>query len=935
MAASKTTLDNILWQRSLQLRDRQEYWEESVEGRRMLESRRSLPAFKQRDSVLTAISQNQVIVISGETGCGKTTQIPQFILESEIAANRGAFCSIICTQPRRISAMSVSERVAYERGEQLGESVGYKVRLEGVRGRDTRLLFCTTGILLRRLLVDRNLRGVTHVVVDEIHERGMNEDFLLIILKDLISRRPELKLVLMSATLDAELFSSYFGGAGVIHIPGFTYPIRSHFLEDVLEMTGYRVTPFNQTDDYGQERMWKMNKHIPRKRKSQIASVVEDALTAADFKEFSPETQESLSCWNPDCIGFNLIEFLLCYICENESPGGILVFMTGWDDISSLKEKLQIHPIFGNPDRVMLLACHGSMASYEQRLIFEEPANGVRKIVLATNIAETSITINDVTFVIDCGKAKETSYDALNNTPCLLPSWISKVSAQQRRGRAGRVQPGQCYHLYPKCVYDAFSEYQLPEILRTPLQSLCLQIKILTLGSISEFLSRALQSPELLAVQKAIEYLKIIGALDENEHLTTLGRYLSKLPMEPKLGKMLILGAILGCLDPILTVAAGLSVRDPFLTPLDKKDLAEAAKSQFSRDHSDHLALVRAYEGWKKAEEESAVYDYCWKNFLSVQSMRAIDSLRKEFFSLLKDTGLIDGSPATCNSGRNDQNLTRAVICYGLYPGICSVVHNERSFSLKTMEDGQVLLYSNSVNARETKIPYPWLVFNEKIKVNSVFLRDSTAVSDSALILFGGSISKGDTGGHLKMLGGYLEFFMKPAVAEMYQTLKKELDELIQSKLLNPKMDMQVYRELLSAIRSLFSEDGCDGRFVFARQVLRPIETSVVSKQATLVSRTESGPGGDNSKSQLQTILTRAGKAAPMYKTKQLKNNKFQTTVEFNETQIMGQPCSNKKSAEKDAAAEAIQWLMGGAKESHDHVNHMSKLLKKSKKDHR
>ncbi|XP_010424847.1 PREDICTED: DExH-box ATP-dependent RNA helicase DExH5, mitochondrial isoform X2 [Camelina sativa] len=934
MPASKNTLDKILWRRSLQLRDRQEYWEASVEGRRMVKSRRSLPASKQRDSVLTAISQNQVIVISGETGCGKTTQIPQFILESEIEANRGAFCSIICTQPRRISAMSVSERVAYERGEQLGESVGYKVRLEGVRGRDTRLLFCTTGILLRRLLVDRNLRGVTHVIVDEIHERGMNEDFLLIILKELLSRRPELKLVLMSATLDAELFSSYFGGAGVIHIPGFTYPVRSHFLEDILEMTRYRLTPYNQIDDYGQERMWKMNKQIPKKRKSQIAFVVEDALGAADFKEFSPETQESLSCWNPDCIGFNLIEFLLCDICENEGPGGILVFMTGWDDISSLKEKLQIHPIFGNPDRVMLLACHGSMASFEQRLIFEEPASGVRKIILATNIAETSITINDVAFVIDCGKAKETSYDALNNTPCLLPSWISKVSAQQRRGRAGRVRPGQCYHLYPKCVYEAFTEYQLPEILRTPLQSLCLQIKSLNLGSISEFLSRALQSPELLAVQKAIEYLKIIGALDENEYLTTLGRYLSKLPMEPKLGKMLILGAILGCLDPILTVVAGLSVRDPFLTPQDKKDLAEAAKFQFSRDHSDHLALVRAYEGWRNAEEESAVYDYCWKNFLSIQSLRAIDSLRKEFFSLLKDTGLIDGNKSICNSEGNDANLTRAVICYGMYPGICSVVHNERSFSLKTMEDGQVLLYSNSVNARETKIPYPWLVFNEKIKVNSVFLRDSTAVSDSTLILFGGSISKGDIDGHLKMLGGYLEFFMKPAVAEICQTLKKELDELIQNKLLNPKMDVQAHRELLSAIRLLVSGDGCDGRFVFGRQIRRPLETSALSTKPTLLSRTESGPGGDNSKSQLQTVLTRAGYAAPIYKTKQLMNNKFQTTVEFNETQIIGQPCSNKKSAEKDAAAEAIQWLRGGAKESHEQVNHMSKLLKKSKTDH-
>lgn len=939
LAVSRSVIEKIVWRRSLQLRNQQQAWQESPEGRKMLKFRGSLPASKEKDALLTAISGNQVVIISGETGCGKTTQIPQFILESEIESVHGAVCSIICTQPRRISAMSVSERVAAERGEKLGESVGYKVRLEGMKGKDTCLLFCTTGILLRRLLVDRNLKGVTHVIVDEIHERGMNEDFLLIVLKDLLPRRPELRLILMSATLDAELFSSYFDGAPVVHIPGFTYPIRTYFLENILEMTGYRLTPYNQVDDYGQEKMWKMNKQAPRKRKSQLASVVEDALRATDFKDYSPQTQESLSCWNPDCIGFNLIENLLCYICENECPGAVLVFMTGWDDISSLKDKLQAHPILGDSDQVLLLTCHGSMASAEQRLIFDKPRDGVRKIVLATNIAETSITINDVVFVVDCGKAKETSYDALNNTPCLLPSWISKVSAQQRRGRAGRVQPGKCYHLYPRCVYDAFADYQLPEILRTPLQSLCLQIKSLKLGSISEFLSRALQSPELLAVQNAIEYLKIIGALDENENLTVLGRHLTMLPMEPKLGKMLILGAVFNCLDPILTIVAGLSVRDPFLTPLDKKDLAEAAKAQFSHDYSDHLALVRAYEGWKDAEKDQIGYEYCWKNFLSAQSMKAIDSLRKEFFSLLKDTDLVDGNMATYNAWSYDEHLIRAVICCGLYPGICSVVQNEKSFSLKTMEDGQVLLHSNSVNARECKIPYPWLVFNEKIKVNSVFLRDSTAVSDSVLLLFGGDILRGDGDGHLKMLGGYLEFFMKPAIAEMYQSLRRELDELIQNKLLNPRMGIHMYHELLSAVRLLISEDQCDGRFVFShqvgRQVVKPSKTSVTVMPKALVSRTESGPGGDNSKSQLQTLLTRAGYAAPTYKTKQLKNNQFRSTVEFNGMQIMGQPCNNKKFAEKDAAAEALQLLMGGTQSGHEYIDHMSMLLKKSKKDHK
>ncbi|XVE58736.1 hypothetical protein DITRI_Ditri04bG0193000 [Diplodiscus trichospermus] len=925
---NSVVMERILCRRSLHLRNKQQDWQESPEGQTMLEFRRSLPAYEERDALLNAISQNQVVVVSGETGCGKTTQLPQYILESEIEAARGASCSIICTQPRRISAMAVSERVAAERGEKLGESVGYKVRLEGMKGRDTRLLFCTTGVLLRRLLVDRDLRGVSHVIVDEIHERGMNEDFLLIVLKDLLPRRPELRLILMSATLNAELFSSYFGGAPKIHIPGFTYPVREHFLENILEMTGYRLTPYNQIDDYGQEKMWKMQKQAQsfKKRKSQLTSAVEDALEIADFPGYSLRTRESLSCWNPDSIGFNLIEHVLCHIVKKERPGAVLVFMTGWDDINSLKDQLQAHSLLGDPSKVLLLACHGSMPSSEQRLIFEKPEDGVRKIVLATNMAETSITINDVVFVVDCGKAKETSYDALNNTPCLLPSWISKAAARQRRGRAGRVQPGECYRLYPECVYDTFADYQLPELLRTPLQSLCLQIKSLELGGITEFLSRALQPPELLSVQNAVEYLKIIGALDENENLTVLGRHLSMLPVEPKLGKMLILGAIFNCLDPIMTVVAGLSVRDPFLMPFDKKDLAELAKAQFSgQEYSDHIALVRAYEGWKEAEREQSGYEYCWKNFLSAQTLKAIDSLRKQFFYLLKDTGLVDQNIENCNKWSHDEHLIRAVISAGLFPGICSVVNKEKSIALKTMEDGQVLLHSNSVNAGVPKIPYPWLIFNEKVKVNAVFLRDSTGVSDSILLLFGGNISRGGLDGHLKMLGGYLEFFLKPALADTYLSLKRELEELIQKKLLNPTLDLQSSNELLSAVRLLVSEDQCEGKFVFGRQV-------PVSSKKTATVKTGATVGGDNSKSQLQTVLARAGHGAPTYRTKQLKNNQFRSTVIFNGLDFTGQPCSSKKLAEKDAAAQALLWLRGEHHSSSRDIEHASLLLKKSKK---
>ncbi|KAI3963933.1 hypothetical protein MKW92_028478, partial [Papaver armeniacum] len=364
--STSAVMEKIIKRRSLHLRSQQQAWQESEEGQKMQAFRKNLPAYKERDALLTTISQNQVVVVSGETGCGKTTQIPQYILESEIESGHGALCSVICTQPRRISAMAVSERVAAERGEKIGESVGYKVRLEGIKSRDTRLLFCTTGILLRRLLVDRNLKGVTHVIVDEIHERGMNEDFLLIVLKDLLPRRPELRLILMSATLNAELFSSYFGGAPMLQIPGFTYPVQTHFLEDVLDMTGYKLTPYNQVDDYGQDKTWKTQKQGVRKRKSRIAFVVEDALEAANFKEYTPQTRDSLSCWNPDLIGFNLIENILCHICQKERPGAVLVFMTGWDDINALKDQLQAHPLLGDQSKVLILTCHGSMASSDQ-----------------------------------------------------------------------------------------------------------------------------------------------------------------------------------------------------------------------------------------------------------------------------------------------------------------------------------------------------------------------------------------------------------------------------------------------------------------------------------------------------------------------------------------------------------------------------------------
>ncbi|KAL9244405.1 hypothetical protein vseg_018185 [Gypsophila vaccaria] len=933
-----SVMEKVLQRRSLRLRNMQRTWQESPEGRKMLEFRKSLPAYSEKDKLLQAIAKNQVIVISGETGCGKTTQLPQYILESEIESGRGAFCNIICTQPRRISAMSVAERVSAERGEPLGESIGYKVRLEGMKGKNTHLLFCTSGILLRRLLSDRNLNGVTHVFVDEIHERGMNEDFLLIVLKDLLPRRRDLRLILMSATLNAELFSSYYGGSPMIHIPGFTHTVRPHFLEDVLEITGYKLTSFNQIDDYGQEKVWKTQKQLaPRKKKNQITTLVEDALKTSSFENYSPRARDSLSSWFPDSIGFNLIEAVLCHICRKERAGAVLVFMTGWEDISCLREQVKAHPLLGDPNRVLVLTCHGSMATSEQRLIFERPTPNVRKIVLATNMAEASITINDVVFVVDCGKAKETTYDALNNTPCLLPSWISKASARQRRGRAGRVQPGECYHLYPRCVYEAFADYQLPELLRTPLNSLCLQIKSLQIESIAQFLSSALQPPEPLTVQNAIGFLKMIGALDEDEHLTNLGKYLAMLPVDPKLGKMLIMGAIFRCFDPVLTIVAGLSVKDPFLLPQDKKDLAGIAKARFSaKDYSDHMALVRAYEGWKDAEREGSAYEYCWRNFLSSQTLQAIHSIRKQFSFILKDAGIIDDDVSSNNTLSHNQSLVRAVICSGLFPGIASVVQRETSMSFKTKDDGQVLIYANSVNARYQTIPYPWLVFGEKVKVNTVFIRDSTAVSDSILILFGGALSCGAQPGHLKMLDGYVEFFVDPNMAECYCKLKEELDKLLQRKLEDPTIDiLQEGKYLMFAVQELISGDQCEGRFVFGRESRKPKDPAD--------NNDKSSKDGANPKSLLQTLLMRAGHSPPKYKVKHLKTNDFRALVEFKGMQFVGKPQRNKQLAERDAALEALAWLTHTDVKGQDDDNssppdvtdNMLKLLGKRRKSKR
>lgn len=788
-AVSKLEIDTAKEGLSVELKQKHEKMKGSNSVKMMQAFREKLPAFKMKSEFLKAVADNQVLVVSGETGCGKTTQLPQCILEEEISSLRGADCNIICTQPRRISAISVAARISSERGESLGETVGYQIRLEAKRSAQTRLLFCTTGVLLRQLVQDPDLTGVSQLLVDEIHERGMNEDFLLIILHDLLPRRPDLRLILMSATINADLFSKYFGNAPTIHIPGFTFPVAELFLEDLLEKTRYNIK--SEFDNFHGNP--KRRKRQQDSKKDPLMELFEDTDIDLHYKNYSTYTRRSLEAWSGSQLDLGLVEATIEHICRHEGEGAILVFLTGWDDISNLLDKVKGNNFLGDPRKNLVLPLHGSMPTINQREIFDQPPSNMRKIVLATNIAESSITIDDVVYVIDCGKAKETSYDALNKLACLLPSWISKASAHQRRGRAGRVRPGVCYRLYPKMIHEAMLQFQLPEILRTPLQELCLNIKSLQLGKIGSFLSKALQPPDPLSVQNAVELLKTIGALDDMEELTPLGRHLCKLPLDPNIGKMLLMGSIFQCLNPALTIAAALAHRDPFVLPINRKEEANAAKRSFAGDScSDHIALLNAFEGWKDAKCSGKERDFCWENFLSPITLQMMDDMRNQFLDLLSDIGFVDKSKGAIayNQYSNDLEMVCAILCAGLYPNVLQCKRRGKRTAFYTKEVGKVDIHPASVNAGVHLFPLPYMVYSEKVKTASIFVRDSTNISDYSLLLFGGNLIPSETGEGIEMLGGYLHFSASKSVLELIRKLRSELDKLLKRKIEEPGLDI-------------------------------------------------------------------------------------------------------------------------------------------------
>ncbi|XP_006215622.1 putative ATP-dependent RNA helicase DHX57 [Vicugna pacos] len=831
----------------------------------ILQERQSLPAWEERENILELLSKHQVLVVSGMTGCGKTTQIPQFILDDSLNGPPEKVANIICTQPRRISAVSVAERVAKERAERVGLTVGYQIRLESVKSSATRLLYCTTGVLLRRLEGDTALQGVTHIIVDEVHERTEESDFLLLVLKDIVLQRPTLQVILMSATLNAELFSEYFNSCPVITIPGRTFPVDQYFLEDAIAMTRYVLqdgSPYTRS-------MKQMSKEKLKARRSRTAfeeveedlrlslhlqdqDSVKDAVPdqQLDFKQLlarykgvSKSVIKTMSIMDFEKVNLELIEALLEWIVDGKHsypPGAILVFLPGLAEIKMLYEQLQSNALFNNrrSHRCVVHPLHSSLSSEEQQAVFVKPPVGVTKIIISTNIAETSITIDDVVYVIDSGKMKEKRYDASKGMESLEDTFVSQANALQRKGRAGRVASGVCFHLFTSHHFShQLLKQQLPEIQRVPLEQLCLRIKILEMFSthnLQSVFSRLIEPPHADSLRASKIRLRDLGALTPDEKLTPLGYHLASLPVDVRIGKLMLFGSIFRCLDPALTIAASLAFKSPFVSPWDKKEEANQKKLEFAFANSDYLALLRAYKGWQLSTKEGmrASYNYCRQNFLSGRVLQEMASLKRQFTELLSDIGfvkeglrareiekraqgggdgILDATGEEANSNAENPKLISAMLCAALYPNVVQVKSPEGKFQktstgavrmqpksdeLKfvTKNDGYVHIHPSSVNYQVRHFDSPYLVYHEKIKTSRVFIRDCSMVSVYPLVLFGGGqvhvqLQRGEF--VVSLDDGWIRFAAAShQVAELVKELRCELDQLLQDKIKNPSIDL-------------------------------------------------------------------------------------------------------------------------------------------------
>ncbi|XP_047164207.1 DExH-box ATP-dependent RNA helicase DExH7, chloroplastic isoform X2 [Vigna umbellata] len=873
---------NIKEMESADLRQMQHIKMRTPRYQEMLNLRATLPIAGLKGDILQLMKEHDVLVVCGETGSGKTTQVPQFILDDMIESGHGGYCNIICTQPRRIAAISVAERVADERCEPSpgshGSLIGYQVRLDSARNEKTRLLFCTTGIVLRKLMGDQSLSGITHIIVDEVHERSLLGDFLLIVLKNLIEKQSskgfrKLKIILMSATVDSSLFSRYFSNCPVVTAEGRTHPVTTYFLEDIYDKIEYRLTSDSAaslTHGTFPRRQRDIVKNS-RGRKNVVLSAWGDESLLSEvqvnpyfvpscYELYSEQTQQNMKRLNEDVIDYELLEDLICFIDETCSEGAILVFLPGMSEINYLHDNLVASSQFGGPSSEWIIPLHSTVASSEQKRVFLRPPGNIRKVVIATNIAETSITIDDVIYVIDCGKHKENRYNPQKKLSSMVEDWISQANAMQRRGRAGRVKPGICFCLYTRHRFEKLMRpYQVPEMLRMPLVELCLQIKLLSFGYIKPFLLEALEPPKVEAMDSAISLLYEVGALEGDEELTPLGHHLAKLPVDVLIGKMLLYGAIFGCLSPILSIAAFLSYKSPFVYPKDERQNVERAKLTLLNDkidgpgntndidrQSDHLLMMTAYKRWQRILTEKgakAAQKFCSSVFLNSSVMFMIREMRMQFGTLLADIGLItlpkdyqkhgkkigsldnwlSDASQPFNIHAHHLSVLKAILCAGLYPNVAAGEQGIVAAALSSIKqssssansrhtvwfDGrrEVHIHPSSINSNSKVFQYPFLVFLEKVETNKVFLRDSTVISPYSILLFGGSINVQHQTGQV-IIDGWLKLTAPAQVAVLFKELRLALHSIMKELIRKPENATGLNNEIIKSIITLLLEEG-------------------------------------------------------------------------------------------------------------------------------
>jgi len=563
------------------------------------QKRKTLPVYQCRDELLQIIRENNVIVIVGETGSGKTTQLTQYLHESGFTKNG----KIGCTQPRRVAAMSVAKRVSEEIGCKLGSTVGYSIRFEDVTSDETLIKYMTDGVLLRESLHDPDLDQYSAIIMDEAHERSLNTDVLFGILRKVIAKRRDLKLIVTSATMDSTKFSNFFGNVPVYTIPGRTFPV------DVL----YTRAP------------------------------------VSDYIEASVKQALSIHLMTP-------------------TDGDILIFMTGQEDIEvtcyvleerfrnaiaenegdkSIEDKMNLH----------ILPIYSMLPSELQARIFERSAPGHRKCIVATNIAETSLTVDGIYYVIDSGFCKLKVFNPKVGMDALQVYPESQAGAKQRAGRAGRTGPGTCYRMFTEQQYQKeMLPNNIPEIQRTNLGNVILLLKSLGVENLLEF--DFMDPPPEDNMKNSMYQLWILGALDNNGSLTRIGRRMIEFPLDPPLSKMLSHADELGCTNEILTVVSMLSVPTVFYRPKDREDESDAAREKFQVPESDHLTLLNVYQQWKMNKYSAS---WCAEHFLHYKALRKVQEIRTQIADILHKSHI---DLVSCGS---NWDVVRKAICAGYF----------------------------------------------------------------------------------------------------------------------------------------------------------------------------------------------------------------------------------------------------------------------------